>query len=382
MKLKKYEIENQVAFLPLQNVERGLGKPAIQRWAYILHDKDVREDGTLKEPHYHVLVWLKYSQESKHVAEWFGVQEQFVERVKSDVGALEYLTHANAPEKYQYDASDVVSSFDMQKAIETEKRRISDNARKDEIITGIDEGTIREYNLYEHISITEYDRFKKSIENAFAFRKMRMKGVERKMECVYIVGESGCGKTTYAKEIAKGKEYSVYVSSGSNDVLDDYRGEDCIILDDLRPSTLGLADLLKMLDNNTASSVKSRYKNKVLECRMIIITTTLEIDSFFSQVFKDEQESAIQLMRRCQTMIRMNNREMVFYAWSDKRREYDELVTLPNVVLEGFKVRDKSPEEQLEHVAHVLNLGADMVLLAKKKMAEKKAKDDSENPFI
>lgn len=39
-----------------------------------------------------------------------------------------------------------------------------------------------------------------------------------------------------------------------------------IILVDLRPSCMGLSDLLKMLDNNTSSTVKSRYKNKVLEC--------------------------------------------------------------------------------------------------------------------
>ena len=46
-----------------------------------------------------------------------------------------------------------------------------------------------------------------------------------------------------------------------------------LILDDLRPSCIGLSDLLKMLDNHTSSSVKSRYYNKVLECKLIIITS-------------------------------------------------------------------------------------------------------------
>ena len=94
------------------------------------------------------------------------------------------------------------------------------------------------------------------------------------MNCIFITGASGTGKSTYAKQIASENNLSVYISSGSNDVLDDYQGQDCIILDDLRPSCMGLSDLLKMLDNNTASTVKSRYKNKVLECKMIIITTT------------------------------------------------------------------------------------------------------------
>ncbi|MGM8317295.1 AAA family ATPase, partial [Clostridium perfringens] len=83
------------------------------------------------------------------------------------------------------------------------------------------------------------------------------------MECYFVTGKSGTGKTTYAKQLAKEKGYSVYISSGSNDVLDSYQGQDCIILDDLRPSCMGLSDLLKMLDNNTSSTVKSRYKNKV-----------------------------------------------------------------------------------------------------------------------
>ena len=56
-------------------------------------------------------------------------------------------------------------------------------------------------------------------------------------------GDAGTGKTTYAKDLAVKKGYSIFVSSGSNDVLDGYGGEDCIILDDLRPSCMGLSDL-------------------------------------------------------------------------------------------------------------------------------------------
>lgn len=91
------------------------------------------------------------------------------------------------------------------------------------------------------------------------------------------------------------KGYSVFVSSGSNDVLDGYAEQDCIILDDLRPSCMGLSDLLKMLDNNTASTVKSRYKNKVLECKLIIVTSVLKIDEFFNGVFKEQKEPIVQL---------------------------------------------------------------------------------------
>lgn len=88
------------------------------------------------------------------------------------------------------------------------------------------------------------------------------------MEAMYFYGDSGTGKTTYAKQLCEKKNYSYFVSSGSNDVLDGYAGQDVIILDDLHPSSVGLSDLLKMLDNNTASTVKSRYYNNVLECKL------------------------------------------------------------------------------------------------------------------
>ena len=134
---------------------------------------------------------------------------------------------------------------------------------------------------HENITIEEYDKYKKSIDNAFKYRTDIMKGVKRNMECVYITG-----KSTYAKMMCEDKGYSVFVSSGSNDVLDGYTGQDCIILDDLRPSCMGLSDLLKMLDNNTASTVKSRYKNKVLECKLIIVTSVLKIDEFLIYFFE------------------------------------------------------------------------------------------------
>ncbi|WP_339332482.1 hypothetical protein [Paulownia witches'-broom phytoplasma] len=142
------------------------------------------------------------------------------------------------------------------------------------------------------------------------------------MECVFITGKSGSGKTTLAKKIAKDKNYQTYISSGSNDILDDYRGEECIILDDLRSNCLGLSDLLKMLDNNTASSVKSRYKNKVLECKLIIITTVKSIDDFFEDIFKKD-ESIIQLKRRCKLHISLDSKYISYSIWNTVKMEYN-----------------------------------------------------------
>lgn len=184
---------------------------------------------------------------------------QYVSKAKGRWNDLMlYLTHANATNKYQYPVERVISNFDFSALI----KRIDTNSRQEEIVSKIVAGEIREFNFHQEISGTEYVKFKSVIEKAFQYRTAMLKGANREMNCIYINGDSGTGKTTYAKELATKKGYSIFVSSGSNDVLDGYGGEDCIILDDLRPSCMGLSDLLKMLDNNTSSTVKSRYKKR------------------------------------------------------------------------------------------------------------------------
>jgi hypothetical protein len=290
MKVKIFEIMQQVNYLDLPLVQEVLRKDIIRDYAYILHDKDVKEDGTLKAPHYHIAVRLTEAYELKHIAKWFGLDTQYVSKVKGRWNDLMlYLVHINAPNKHQYPLECVISNFDYSALI----KHIDTESRKEEIVSKIVAGEIREFNYHKEISGTEYVKFKSVIEKAFQYRTAMLKGASREMDCIYINGDSGTGKTTYAKDLAMKKGYSIFVSSGSNDVLDGYGGEDCIILDDLRPSCMGLSDLLKMLDNNTSSSVKSRYKNKVLECKLIVITTTLEIDEFFKNVFAEQTETIV-----------------------------------------------------------------------------------------
>lgn len=326
-------------------------KGMVKDYAFILHDKDKDT-----KPHYHIAIRFNNAVEYSNVAKWFGIKEQYVGKVKGKwQDILKYLIHENAPEKHQYEEAEVISNFDFAKA------KVSGDGRKEEIINKIVSGEIREYNYYEHISIVEYDKYRKSIENAFKYRIDMIKGVAREMECVFITGDSGTGKTSYAKKIAEEKGYSVFVSSGSNDPLDDYKGQDCIILDDLRPSCMGLSDLLKMLDNHTASTVKSRYKNKVLECKMIIITTTLDIDNFFNNVFSEERETVIQLKRRCNVMLNFEMDYIHNYIWQNRSREYVYVGKLPNPITLERNVEDMTKEAQLNKLAEILGLSKDMI---------------------
>ncbi|MDK0888501.1 Rep family protein, partial [Clostridium perfringens] len=342
MKFRMCEIVQQTKYLncSFSDFKRKLVSvynniKGLEKYILILHDKDTDEIGSLKAPHVHLYLKFSMPYDSKYISQWFDIEEQYINKIKGrwkDVAS--YSVHRNAPDKFQYDVKEVFSNYDWLSDLNKSEKISKNNERKEEIIELIVNGVIREYNYFEYITPVEFDKYKRSIDNAFKYRLDKIKGVDRKMDVIFMTGDSGTGKTTYAKEIAKQRNFSVYVSSGSNDVLDDYKGQDCLILDDLRPSCMGLSDLLKMLDNNTSSSVKSRYRNKVLECKLIIITTTLSIDNFFNNVFMEEKETVVQLKRRCKLHIRFTKESVFQKIWIDKIRNYGVEFEFPNPVAE------------------------------------------------
>ena len=96
-------------------------KDQIRVYAYAYHDKDVREDGTIKEPHCHI-VFVTYSAHSlSAVRRWFkgvdasGKDITTTAQICSDVYSMyDYLTHSTseaiAGGKYRYDNSIIVTN--------------------------------------------------------------------------------------------------------------------------------------------------------------------------------------------------------------------------------------------------------------------------------
>lgn len=85
-----------------------------QRWAYILHDRDIERDGSTKKAHYHILLEFVNPRSVSSVAKMLGIAENMVEIVYSVEGSRLYLTHANAPDKTQYDISEVIANYDVE----------------------------------------------------------------------------------------------------------------------------------------------------------------------------------------------------------------------------------------------------------------------------
>jgi hypothetical protein len=74
-------------------------------------------------------------------------------------------------------------------------------------------------------------------------------------------------------------------------------------MDDMRGNSFSFSDLLKMLDNNTTSSVKSRYNNKsICRCEVIYITSSIPLSQFYDNA-SNINESYKQLYRRVKNYI-------------------------------------------------------------------------------
>lgn len=303
--MKICEIVQQTQFLDETTIKNALNKKCIKQFAYIKHDKDADENGNLKAPHWHIMIQFYDSQDSKYIAKWFEIEEQYVGKSTSGRfnSMLCYLTHANAPGKHQYASSEVTANFDFVKFME----QLNTQQQLEDIIRLIENGTIREFNYTNYISPEMYIKNKDKIKSAFEYRRDKVYNGNRNLEVIFIQGAPGAGKTTYAKHLAKQLNYSFFVSASDNDLLDGYKGQDCIILDDLRGGSIKLTDLLKLLDNNTDSSTRSRFHNKVLtECKLIIITTVVNMDSFYKSVFNSSNEPVSQFKRRISTLIIMD----------------------------------------------------------------------------
>lgn len=315
--------------LTLENIEKGIfeliSSGQLEKYCYLLHDKDILEDGTLKNPHYHLFLSFTDRMDFSVLADTFKVDFANVCKIKAGryEGGIPYLVHKNAPEKFQYDSKEVKANFDYVKFIEDYDKKQNKISRFSEIQEGIENGTIREFNLYEHISMNEYVKFKGQIEKSFEYVRKTKSAKQMSKKCVFITGESGSGKTTYAKKWCESRGYSYVVSGSSNDPLECYKGQDVLILDDLRGSSFTFSDLLKILDNNTNSLAKSRYYNKFLECEYIIITSIVPIDEFYTNLFEHETEPLTQLKRRCSTYIKMDREFVKLFTYNKETEDYD-----------------------------------------------------------
>ena len=98
-------------------------------------------------------------------------------------------------------------------------------------------------------------------------------------------------------------------------------GQNALIFDDLRFATFDFVDLLKLLDNDTSTSMKSRYSNKVFNGKLIIITSSVPLRYWYPDVRNSRIEDITQLYRRIGCYVEMSYTTYNVYHEIDKSGE-------------------------------------------------------------
>ncbi len=349
------EIVTNIDNLPASDGVSGLnlflnrlnGRPAmIKHYAMIVHDKDKDDAGNSKAPHIHAILELTSGYRFTNIASYFEIPVQQIEVIHAkrpygkkkatDIGlALSYLTHRNAPDKYQYPDEAVIASEGWNWKLERAKSeaRIT-KGELGVILDAINDGTIALHNLSDYVDIHTYVQNKKEIDAAFRYKAIKDGTVhDRSIEVIFIHGSSGTGKTTIAKLFCEKQGLDYCVTGSDNDPFQDYSGQHALILDDLRPESFAPNDLLKILDNNTGSLVKRRYHNITLDVRVIIITSTTDIDNYFDQYYT---EDIIQLRRRCKTKIEISPETVTIYEYQSDTDTYQKVTEFTNPVKKKY----------------------------------------------
>lgn len=319
MNLRQCEIVTDVDKLNVDLQATFMKYTTIKKWAYINHDKDDTR------PHYHICLHFGgASVDIQQVAKWFNLGykdekgnehdgTQFINRIKGRwTDVLLYLTHGNESQKnkHQYSVSEVTANFDFETEIESAK-------------------ILGDWEHYSYAQQLKYVNSLPTAEKVKAFSQLRKLwelqcqvltlNTDRNIQVVFIDGKGGSGKTYYAKKLLTSLGYDFCVSSASNDPFQDYLGQKGIILDDMRDYAFAFEDLLKTLDNNTSSSVKSRFANKVFNGEMIVITSKVPLVHWYKtkdnhgNYYNLEADDLIQLYRRITCYVHVTDKEIFVY---------------------------------------------------------------------
>lgn len=177
------------------------------------------------------------------------------------------------------------------------------------LIDRIVNGDLREYDFYgnkalvaEVIKKGGLNKVKQAFESygKNALTESSTRSEERKQ--AWIFGVAGSGKTELAKETCRNfgyRDVDIYITSSGSNPFDDYKGQPCIIVDDVDSETMTPKTMLKLADCFTGSAVKARYSNKVILADVVIFTSTVAPQTWWNRLSDEYTDGNVyQLLRR------------------------------------------------------------------------------------
>lgn len=372
---KSVELINQGGNTNTRNVGNEL---TVEYGTAIIHDKDVLDNGKMKERHVHMWLRFKTKRYISSIASWLGIQPQYIEKAKqgryAEENGLAYLIHANDSDKHQYNPDEVATyNFDYaeyadEHALKWEKSKATKRHKKlkmslANVLDKIQSGDLtKEQMILDDDLAVLYAENKNKVENylsVYAQRKAletikRLKSGEIELQSYYITGAPGSGKTRYAKKLIERIQKEVYENTGqkwrvldgaSKNAMDGYDGQEIILLDDLRVSSMSASEWLKILDPSTSATMAARYENKSQANRVLIITSYMPPETFFffAKGNGGQDESLDQFIRRLEAVIKVVWTGYDSHRWEDEVKvEIQPYRRLPNAEYIKVPTRDGS----------------------------------------
>lgn len=126
-------------------------------YAWALHDKDTKPDGTQKKAHIHLYFMQTLNKkQKKYVAEVTGIS--YIEDTRSAADMLDYLTHENNDDKYHYSKDIIKYSPDWcQEAFEDMLSKCSKTVTLYEVIETINDNEITDIRSLTLYYISNYN---------------------------------------------------------------------------------------------------------------------------------------------------------------------------------------------------------------------------------
>ena len=384
----------------LEEIVRRVSEIATVSEAYaIKHDKDTSIGfdsvtnstiSELKEPHIHALLKFSKGATLTDLAEKIGLAEQYLEKAKSGRygydNLLAYLIHAKDKDKYQYSPDEVFTLIGknyLEVYHERKESWLKGKAKKevqksfediDFLIDNIlNENITKNDILLDKKYHTPYIIHKTRINDAFktvgeiegARTKDELENGEFKKTILFIYGNSGLGKSRFAKELAKdiiqmaklnNKKWQSITTAGTN-MFDEVNGEEILLLDDVRGDSLTASDWLKVLDPYNISPVSARYQNKIGAAKVIIITSSKHPLAFFYYTKGNAYEDLSQYVRRIEHLatLKGTSEKPIFYE-SHPVRTMNYKRRIPEIGYDVYLSYDFTPGNEMKSKEELLSM--------------------------
>lgn len=265
MQFEKHPITGQI-LLTENKIKEVLNRySSINKWAYIIHDKDTytNEDekndcgktaGTLKPKHFHVVLQMKDNNtELYQVAAWFGIADNYVDKVSGRGGFLDcvqYLTHESEAQqkkkKYRYDDDAVQANFDWRFELDDRDAKRAKWGKKGDSLTpkqimgqeimqcGL---TLRQAMLQNPVLYADNVKFFQQCRGLY----LQNQPAPALRLNYYVYGQGGAGKGLFCRGVARSFfpnlqfDEDIYFEVGQNNAsFEGYDGQPVIIWNDCR----------------------------------------------------------------------------------------------------------------------------------------------------